>query len=169
MNAAYRGGMASNPWSVIDPLMPLFAFHRRSEKQLAQLAALASELRVRPLAPDLCASAAGILRTLGGERAEHHAREEARLLPSLERRVREPAALAEFHAMRCWIAGDHERIANAWRAVRRPLEAIAEGVARPIDLEAVAELRSLYGRHIVDEETALHRFMLRHLHDRAAA
>lgn len=153
--------MNSNEFATIDPLMPLLAFHRRSEKQLAQLASLASELRVRPLAPDLCACAAAILRGLGAERAEHHAREETRLLPSLGRHLHEPAALAEFHAMQRWIAEDHGRIATAWRAVRRPLEAIAEGVPRAVDLDAVAELRTLYGRHIVDEETALHRFALR--------
>jgi hypothetical protein len=152
--------MTSNEFSAIDPLMPLLAFHRRCEKRLAELASLASELRVRPLAPELCASAAGILCALGAARAEHHALEEARLLPSLERRIRHPAALEEFRVTRAWIAEDHERIATAWRAVRRPLEAIAEGVARPIAPDAVAELRAIYGRHIVDEETALHRFAM---------
>ena len=93
----------------------------------------------------------------------HHALEESRLLPSLGRRIREPRALAEFRAMREWIAGDHARIAEAWRAVRKPLEAIADGVARPIAHDAVAELRARYGSHIVDEETALHRFALMNL------
>lgn len=161
--------MAANDLSIVDPLMPLFAFHRRTERQLAQLATLATELRTRPLAPGLCAAAGVILSALGTERAEHHALEESRLLPALERRIRDPRALADLRAVREWISDDHERIATAWRAVRRPLEAIAEGVPRSIDPEAIGRLRSIYGRHIVDEETALHRIARLQLHAGAAA
>lgn len=149
--------------SLMEPLMPLLAFHRRAERQLAQLGTLAMELRARRLAPDLCAAAAAALRTLGVERVEHHALEEARFLPSLERRLRDRQAVEEFRRMRAWIGDDHTRVGECWRALRRPLEAIAEGVPRAIDFEAVARLRTVYGRHIVDEETALHRFALRHL------
>jgi hypothetical protein len=155
--------MNVNDLSPLEPLLPLLAFHRRAEKHLAQLAALATELRARRLAPDLCAAASTLLHALGDERSDHHAMEESRLLPSMERRIRDARALDEFRRMRHWIGEDHERVASAWRALRKPLQALAEGVPREIDPEAVAQLRTVYGRHIIDEETALHRFALRYL------
>jgi len=164
--------MSSFHIATSDPLEPLLAFHRRTEKHLAQLATLAAELEGRGPGPRTSAAALSILDVLGRSTAEHHAIEEAQLLPAIERRVADAGALAEFRELRVLLHHEHAGIALAWRPLRRPLEAVAEGLQRPLDHEAIADFRALCTRHIVTEEAALHRFTLRYLpsfRQRAAA
>ena len=146
-----------------DQLEGLLGFHRRAEKHLAHLAHLAAELELRGPGPATCAAAQSLLEALGHASAAHHAIEEAQLLPAIEHRIADPGALAEFREMRRLLAYEHLAIAEAWRPLRRPLEAVGEGMLRSLDHDAIAAFRALYVRHIVGEEATLHRFTLRYL------
>lgn len=138
------------------PLDPILAFHRRIERRLADLAALPSRLEMCGMDAEAMGAAASILRAFGASAAFHHAVEEREILPAIRRRIVDPASVASFRALRTHLEGDHREIERAWRELRRPLEALAEGAFRPLSAEGIGYFRALWTAHICMEESSLH-------------
>jgi hemerythrin-like domain-containing protein len=151
------------PAGLDDPVDQLLTFHRRIERQLAELGRLPALLEDRGLDAEALRTVAAILSCFGVAALQHHADEERELLPLLERRIPEGGPLVAFQALRGQIEGDHREIERAWRVIRRPLEAIAEGIPRRLPVDEIRYFRALVSTHICAEEAALHLLALRHL------
>lgn len=150
------------PAGYTDPIEALLGFHRRMERQLAALGRLAAQLGAAPIDAESIHAALGIVECLGPAARLHHADEEADVFPLLERRI--PAAeRGRFALVQARLVADHREVERAWRAVGRPLEAIAEGVSRPLPTDAVAYFRAVCTTHISYEEGALHLLIARHV------
>lgn len=139
-----------------DVLDPMLAFHRRIERRLADLAALPARLEACGLEAETIGAAAEVLRAFGTSFAFHQAIEEREILPAIQRRIDDPASLASFRALRAHLEGDHREIERAWRSLRRPLEAVAEGAIRPLSADSIGYFRALWTTHICMEESSLH-------------
>lgn len=145
-----------------DPIEALLGFHRRMERQLAALGRLAAQLGAGPIDAEAIHCAHGIAEGLGPAARLHHVDEETDVLPLLERCI--PAAeRGGFALVRARLVADHRELERAWRAVGKPLQAISEGVARPLPTEAVSYFRAVCATHISYEEGALHLLIARHL------
>ena len=58
---------------------------------------------------------------------------------------------------------DHRELGSAWARLRKPLEAIGEGLVRALPPDDVHAFVSGYAHHILTEETALREFFNRWL------
>lgn len=146
-----------------DPMEGLLAFHRRLERDLAALGRLPVHLEGCGVDATASASAARLLQGLGADAALHHAHEEHELLPLLERRIVRCAEREEFDALRRALEAEHREIESLWRSLRRPLEAIAEGLWRRLPSEDIRCFRAVWTHHVCAEEASLHVLALRHL------
>lgn len=151
------------PPGLDDPVDGLLAFHRRLERDLASLGRLPMHLECSGMDVAASAAAARLLHGLGAAAALHHALEEHELMPMLERRIARPAEREAFRALRQGLEADHREIALLWRSLRRPLEAIAEGLARRLSVDDIQYFRAIWTTHISAEEASLHLLALRHL------
>ena len=138
-------------------LESLMGFHRRVERHLAVLAALPTQLLDQGATPRTTAAAAALLQCFDRECARRHAEEERELLPMIERHIVDDMKRAHFRSLRRTLAEQHRGIERAWREVRRPLEAVAEGLPRRLEADAISHMRALFASHIHGEEAALHR------------
>lgn len=133
----------------------LLAFHRRAERHLATLATLPAELARRGPSPVSTLSAEVLIACFDRECARRHAEEERDLWPMLERSIADAGLRGQFRDLRRTLAEQHRGIEAAWRTVRRPLQAVAEGLQRRLDMDDIAHLRLLFAAHIHLEEDAL--------------
>lgn len=135
----------------------MLGFHRRVERQLAALAALPTDLALRGPGPESSSRAAAVIACFDLECTRRHAQEERDLWPLLERCIEDGSARSHFRAVRRQLAEQHRDIERAWRTVRRPLQAVSEGLRRQLDQDAIWSLRMLFSTHIHAEEATLHR------------
>ena len=154
------------PSAAHDPLEPLFAFHRRLERRLADLTGLQVRLEVGGIDAEASAAAAAIVECVASACTSHHRAQEHDLLPLIERRIPGEEALAAFRELRARLGHDHREIERAWHGLRRPLEAIAEGIPRRLRQEDIHYFRALCAVHISLEDSSLHLLALRHLQPR---
>lgn len=154
----------SEPILVLDdPVAAIFSYHRRLERQLAALARLPVHLDAHGVDAEASATAAAVLHCLGPAAQRHHEEEERELFPLLERRV---ALASDRHELRLLLArfeAEHLETERLARALRRPLEAIAEGLLRRLQADDIAVLRALCAAHLLAEEGVLQTLALRHL------
>ena len=146
-----------------DPVERMLSFHRRLERQLAAFARLPVHLESSGMGAEASAAAAGLLHCFGEASARHHAEEELDLLPMLERRITCSRERDEFRALRDDLHDDHRELQGLWRPLRRPLEAMAEGLARRLPVDEIQRFRALCTAHISAEEASLHVLAHRHL------
>lgn len=146
-----------------DPLEPLLSFHRRLERRLAALSSLQVWLETGGIDAEASAAAAEVIRCFAAACTTHHREQEHDLLPLIERRIAAEPAKSEFRELSARLKGDHREIERAWRELRRPLEAIAEGIPRRLRQEDVHYFRALCAVHISMEESSLHLLAQRHL------
>jgi pyridoxamine 5'-phosphate oxidase len=146
-----------------DPVERMLSFHRRLERQLAALARLPVQLESSGMGAEASAAAAGLLHCFGAESAMHHAEEELELLPMLERRIATARERDEFRALQEDLHADHRELQRLWRSLRRPLEAMAEGLERRLPADEIRAFRALCTTHISAEEASLHVLAARHL------
>lgn len=146
----------------LDPVEQIFSHHRRVERHLAALGRLPVHLELHGIDVEASTIAAGALECFGPRMAQHHHDQERELIPMLERRIAGGDA-ADFRHLRARIESDHRNLVLAWRNVRRPLDALAEGLRRELPAQPLAYFRILYAMHISAEEGALHAFAQRHL------
>src|SRR5688572_8981257 len=153
-----------------DPLEVLLGCHRRIEKQLGALRRLAADVAKHGVSAEASASALALLSYFDRAAVHHHEDEEHDLFPLLESRITDPGEHARFEAFRETLRSDHRVLEAAWARLRRPLEAICDGRARPIATVDVEEFAGAYAKHILSEEHALADFFNRWLddHDRGA-
>ncbi len=150
------------PTGSTDPIEALLGFHRRMERQLAALGRLAAQLGAGPIDAEAIHAAVGIVECLGPAARLHHTDEESDVLPLIGRLI--PAAeRGRFALVQARLVADHREVERSWRAVGRPLQAIAEGVHRPLPTDAVAYFRAVCSTHISYEEGALHLLIARHV------
>jgi hemerythrin-like domain-containing protein len=125
-----------------DPVDAMLGFHRRIERQLASLGALPRLLETN--GPDAASmtTAASVLDFFSRAMPVHHHDEEelARLIGFCDERIE----------------AEHGEMDQAWRSLRRPLQAIAEGVRRALPEDLVRYFRAGHAAHIAFEEGALH-------------
>jgi hemerythrin-like domain-containing protein len=145
-----------------DPFDSLLAFHRRMERSLAALARLPGRIEASGIDAEAIATAATILHCLGPAMSLHHADEERDLLPIVEKRLL-VSALPAFHDLVRRLQVDHREMERAWRELRRPLEAIGEGMLRRLPAADIQYFRAIASTHISIEEGTLHAIALRHL------
>jgi hemerythrin-like domain-containing protein len=152
-----------------DPVDALLGFHRRIERQLAALGNLACHLEVHGADAESTASAASIVDFFTSAVVVHHADEEE-LLPMLEMRIVNPRERAEIQDLRQRLEAEHREMDRTWRGLRRPLEALAEGMHRNLPVDLVQYFRASQATHISLEEARLHLTASRRLlpGDRAA-
>lgn len=144
-----------------DPIDTLLGFHRRIERSLAALAHLPCTLEANGLDAATTASAAALVDFFSRSIGAHHA-DEAQLLGLIERRS--PRAAKEpLEALRSRVDAEHHEMDRSWRALRRPLVALAEGVSRTLPTDLVDYFRASHAAHIAFEEGALHLQAARHL------
>ena len=152
-----------------DPVDALLGFHRRIERQLAALGKMPCELELNGVDAHATAAAASILEFFSNTLAVHHADEEE-LLPLLQMRVANPMERESLRELRHRLETEHREMDRTWRGLRRPLEAIAEGMHRNLPCDLVQYFRASHSTHISLEEAGLHVVAARRLlpGDRAA-
>jgi len=152
-----------------EPVDALLGFHRRIERQLAALGRLPARIEAGGLDAEASALAGSALEFFTGSIALHHADEED-LLPLLDLRAVSTERRDALRDLRGRVESEHREMDRAWRSLRRPLEAIAEGMVRSLPTDLMGYFRSLHSGHIALEESVLHLEAARSLQagDRAA-
>ena len=148
-----------------DPLEGLLAGHRRIEKQLDTLKRLHAHIDARGVDAEASTAAQAVLRHFPRAAVHHHDDEEKDLFPLLEQRITDAGARARFDALRVELERDHREIGILWARLRKPLEAIAEGITRPLPASDVHALIAACTRHILAGESALQELFERWLDD----
>ena len=165
MKRAERPLLFDTPAGFDEPLEMLLGCHRRIEKQLATLRRLREHVDARGVDPEATQAAQAILNYFERAAPNHHHDEELDLFPMLEARITDAGEATRFRAFRDSLLADHRALEAAWARMRRPLEAIADGLPRHLSETDVHEFAEGYARHIVTEEQALAEFFQRWLDD----
>ena len=149
-----------------DPLEMLLACHRRIERQLDTLERLQTHVQENGVDADAILAAQSVLRYFVKAAEHHHEDEEKDLFPLLEQRIPAGEEKARFNALRERLEGDHDAVRSQWARLRKPLEAIADGLRRSLAAAEVQEFTAAYRRHIAAEETALQELFERWIDER---
>ena len=132
-----------------DPIGVLYACHRRMERQLGTLSRLCRHLPEHHADEAARTAAAAIMRYFDVAGANHHADEEATLLPRL-RSVR-----ADLAALCAEIEREHLALGERWFRLRPRLAAIAVGRSGYLPIREVEAFCAAYQAHIAKEEDRL--------------
>lgn len=165
MRRLERDSLFETPAGFDDPLEMLLGCHRRIEKHLETLRRLQAHVEEKGVDAEASSAAEAVLRYFRKAAANHHDDEERDLFPLLEQRIDDPGERARFRHFRDGIAADHRILEAAWHRLRKPLEAIAEGLGRPLPVADVAAFVDGYTHHILTEEDTLREFFDRWLGD----
>jgi hemerythrin-like domain-containing protein len=138
-----------------DPLEMLLACHRRIERQLETLERLLHHVQVHGVDADASLAAQQVLRYFVKAAEHHHEDEEKDVFPLLEARIPAGEEKARFNALRHRLESDHDAVRLQWSRLRKPLEAIGDGLQRSLAASEVREFVAAYRRHIAAEEEAL--------------
>lgn len=148
-----------------DPLEMLLACHRHLEKQLESLKRLRAHVEANGVDAQASSAAQAVLRYFAKAAVSHREDEEHDLFPLLERRIDDAAERARFAQFREFLEADHRSLDAAWQRLRRPLEAIADGMVRTLPAADVNAFADGYVQHILAEEQALREFIGRWLRE----
>jgi hypothetical protein len=151
------------PTDIVHPIESLLGFHRRIERHLAALCRLPVHIEVNGLDVQVSATAASIVEFFSVALPLHHADEEHDLLPLLDQRILAGPEREQFRELRQRHRADHREMEETWRRVRRPLEAIGEGMHRRHPDALVQYFRAIHSVHISSEEAAMHVLAIRRL------
>jgi hemerythrin-like domain-containing protein len=128
------------------PLDVLIACHGRFEKQCVTLEKLLTHLPQHGSDAEAQQAARNILNYFDNAAVHHHDDEERNLFPLLE------------HAGQGWwcevvelLTGEHDDLAQLWRALRPPLQAIAQGEALTLNAIHAERFIALNRSHIAFE------------------
>ena len=128
------------------PLDVLLACHSRFEKQCATLEKLLTHLPQRGSDADAQRAARNILNYFDNAAVHHHDDEERNLFPLLER-----AGQGEWCEVVELLTGEHDDLAQLWRTLRPPLQAIAQGEAVALNVNHAERFIALNRSHIAFE------------------
>jgi len=165
MRRLEREPLFETPAGFDEPLEMLLGCHRRIQKQLETLKRLRTHLETHPVDAQASIAAQNVLRYFTSAAQDHHADEEQDLFPLLEARIDDAGEKARFVAFRARLETDHRALEAAWTRLRRPLEAIAEGLPRSLPSTEAQAFIDAYANHILTEENALKEFFDRWLGD----
>ncbi len=146
-----------------DPIGMWMGCHRRIEKQLRTLAMLPAHLTAKGVDADATRAAQSVLNYFEKAAAHHHEDEDLDLFPLLEARITDGADRARFQELRARLEAEHELMKPSWTKIRKPLQGIAEGIAKPLVASDVEAFRALYAGHIPAEEKAVTELAERYL------
>ena len=155
MGRAERSFLFDTPAGFDDPLEMLLGCHRRIERQLETLRRLREHLDRKGVDADASGAAQAVLDYFGRAASHHHQDEEADLLPMLEARITESGDAARFREFRAGLERDHRVLESGWAKLRKPLEAIAEGLSRHLPAADVDAFAQAYLAHILFEEATI--------------
>jgi pyridoxamine 5'-phosphate oxidase len=155
MGRAERPLLFDTPAGFDDPLEMLLGCHRRIERQLETLRRLGEHLDRKGVDADASGAAQAVLNYFGRAAAHHHQDEEADLLPLLEARISEAGEAERFREFRAALERDHRALESGWARLRKPLEAIAEGLNRNLPAADVNSFVQAYLGHILFEEATI--------------
>ncbi len=158
-----RMNLFDTPAGFDDPIAMWMGCHRRIEKQLVTLARLAAHLADRGVDPEASTAAQAILRYFEKAGPHHHEDEDRDLFPLLERRIPEGEERERFRLLRATLQAQHEEMAACWARLRKPLQGIAEGFAKPLLAADVEAFRGIYATHIPAEDGAIPALVARHV------
>lgn len=146
-----------------DPIGIWMGCHRRIEKQLRTLAMLPAHLSEKGVDAEATSAAQAVLRYFEKAAAHHHEDEDLDLFPLLESRITDGGDLARFQALRARLEVEHELMKPCWAKIRKPLQHVAEGIAKPLPAADVEAFHALYVGHIPAEEEAVSELAERYL------
>jgi len=152
-----------------DPLEMLLACHRRIERQLDALERLQAHIAATGVDAEASVAAQAIVRYFAKAAEHHHDDEEKDLFPLLEQRIPAGEEKARFNALRERLEADHANVREMWTRLRKPLEAITEGLPRSLPAGDVRGFADAYRSHIAAEETALEDLFRRWIDERDRA
>jgi len=132
-----------------DPIGVLRACHRRMERQLVTLSRLCRHLPENHADADARTAAAAIMRYFDTAAVNHHADEEATLLPRLL------SARPDLAALCSQIESDHVALGERWLRLRPRLAAVGVGRSGHLPIREVEAFCAGYTAHIAKEETSL--------------
>lgn len=128
------------------PLDVLLACHGRFEKQCATLEKLLIHLPDHGSNTEAQQAARNILNYFDSAAVHHHDDEERNLFPLLER-----AGQGEWCEVVELLTGEHDDLAQLWRALRPPLQAITQGEAVALNATHAERFIALHRSHIAFE------------------
>lgn len=128
------------------PLDVLLACHGRIEKQCATLVKLLAHLPQHGSDAQAQQAALAILNYFDTAAVHHHDDEERNLFPLLER-----AGQGEWCDVVELLTGEHDDLAQLWRALRPPLRAIAQGEGVALNAGQAERFIALNRSHIAFE------------------
>jgi len=135
-----------------DPIGMLIGCHRRIEKKLATLKALAVHVAKNGVDAEASVAAQAVLRYFDAAAVYHHQDEEHDLVPLIAKRVTDSADRARLEALEARVCEDHREAERVWARLRKPLEGIADGLVRTLADTDVQAFSALYRKHIEAEE-----------------
>lgn len=138
-----------------DPIGMWMGCHRRIEKQLKTLSKLPSHLADKGMDAEASNAAQAIIRYFEKAASHHHEDEDLDLFPLLDKRITDGGDLARFRELRTRLEEDHSRMGPCWAKLRKPLQGIADGLAKTLDAGDIAALQEIYDTHIPAEEGAI--------------
>jgi hemerythrin-like domain-containing protein len=160
-----RAELFDTPAGFDEPLEMLQGCHRRIERQLETLKRLRAHMAAHGVDAEASAAAQAVVRYFASAAAHHHADEEQDLFPLLEQRIDDAGEAARFRAFRDSLEKDHRALESAWSRLKKPLEAIGDGLPRTLPEAEVLAFVAAYAHHILTEETSLIEFCNRWLTD----
>ena len=128
------------------PLDVLLACHGRFEKQCATLEKLLVHLRDHGSDAEAQQAARNILNYFDTAAVHHHDDEERNLFPLLER-----AGQGEWCEVVELLTGEHDDLAQLWRILRPPLQAISQGETVVLNANHTERFIALNRSHIAFE------------------
>lgn len=128
------------------PLDVLLACHGRIEKQCATLEKLLAHLPQHGSDAQAQQAARNILNYFDTAAVHHHDDEERNLFPLLER-----AGQGEWCDVVELLTGEHDDLAQLWRALRPPIQTIAQGEAVALNVIQTERFITLNRSHIAFE------------------
>lgn len=146
-----------------DPIGMWMGCHRRIEKQLATLARLAAHVAESGVDPDASLAAQAILRYFEKGGPHHHEDEDFDLFPLLDTRIPEGPERDRFRQLRATLEAQHAQMAACWARLRKPLQGLADGLAKPLPGADVEAFRAIYAAHIPAEEGSIPALVSRHV------
>ena len=146
-----------------DPIGMWLGCHRRIEKQLRTLAKLPAHLADKGVDAEASTAAQSILRYFEKSGPHHHEDEDHDLFPLLEKCITDAGDAARFRELRARLEEDHRRMEPCWAKIRKSLEGIADGIAKPLVEADVHAFRSIYETHIPAEDGAIPELARRYL------
>jgi len=161
-----RPSLFDTPAGFDDPLGMLLGCHRRIEKKLATLKALCDHVAEKGVDAEASVAAQGVLRYFDSAAPHHHADEEKDLFPLLESRIQHSEERGRVAALGERLRAEHRDMEALWARIRKPLEAIAEGLHKTLPGEEVEAFVTLYRNHLEIEEDIFERTVDRWLTDR---